>query len=152
MEKSSFKLFKNKVIFVRNKSALKALETSKSGMWPVATPILNPSETIIIKDDFASKRSVKYSVCPGKLNSSDWMLCLLIGAVTSAEISPRSRSLAALSKQSKAAFPASLVSFPGSTSVEASSQQLMTKLSPDLASDASLMTAIDHSFNSNFWR
>ena len=122
---------------MRNKSALNVLETSNRGMWPVATPILKPSDTIIIRDDFASKRSVKYSVCPGNLKSSDWMLCLLIGAVTNAEISPRSKSFAALSKQSKAAFPASLVSFPGSTAVEESSQQLMTKLSPDLASEAS---------------
>ena len=54
------------------------------------------------------------------------MLCLLIGAVTTAEIKPRSKSFEARSKQSNAALPASLVSFPGSITVVESSQQLMT--------------------------
>lgn len=49
-----------------------------------------------------------------KLNSSLWMVCLLMGAVTSTSMRPSRRSETARSSAARAAFPAVSVGWPGS--------------------------------------
>ena len=77
----------------------------------------------IISDLFPSpRRSSIYSVWPGKENSSDWMVCLLIGAVTMTSISPSRYSSMARSKAPNAALPASGSGLENSTFTSSSVQ------------------------------
>ena len=57
----------------------------------------------------------RYSVWPGKGNSSLWMVALLMGAVTRTSIFPSRKSATARSSASNAALPASREAFPVST-------------------------------------
>lgn len=57
--------------------------------WPVTNATRKSPFSRIIKAFCPSPtRSSMYSVCPGKWNASDWMVCLLIGAVTSTSNRP----------------------------------------------------------------
>ncbi|MNV60491.1 hypothetical protein D3C71_1529550 [compost metagenome] len=92
-----------------------------------------------IRTSLLPLRSIRYSVWPGNLKVSDWMLCLLIGAVTNASISPFIKSSVAFSKESKAYFPPVSLAIPSSI-FTSSSQQLMIFAFLGLARDGSVMT------------
>ena len=109
---------------------------SLTGICPVTNATRKSSFIRIIKAFLPSPNfSSIYSVCPGKENSSDWMVCLLIGAVTMTSISPALYSSIAFSKAPRAALPASESGLENST-FTSSSVQFTTLKRSGAASDA----------------
>ena len=109
---------------------------SLTGICPVTNATRKSSFIRIIKafPPLPSFSSI-YSVWPGKENSSDCMVCLLIGAVTITSISPALYSSIAFSKAPSAALPASGSGLENST-FTSSSVQFTTLKRFGAASDA----------------
>ena len=127
--------------------------TSANGICPVTKATRRPSFIKIINAfrPTPPKRSSRYSVCPGKWNSSFWILCLLIGAVSNTSTAPRFKSVTAASKAKNAASPAIDVDCDNSTFVSSSTQlMIFTRLIP--ASSAWEMMFIFTGGNSNAFR
>ncbi|MNI41605.1 hypothetical protein D3C73_958620 [compost metagenome] len=128
IQKSFFKLslisFNLLVIF----SLVIAAGTSFTGIWPVTTPTRRPSQIRNISTSLLPLFSCRYSVWLGKANVSDWILCLLIGAVTRASISPFTRSAVARSNDKSAYLPPVGVTWPSSIFTSSSQQLIMFAL------------------------
>ena len=109
-------------------SFVMACGTSAMGRWVVTSATRRSSLQRIISDLLPSPmRDSRYSVCPGKWNSSLCMVFLLIGAVTSTSMMPLRKSSAARFSEASAAFPAISVALPNSifTSPSSTSTRLL---------------------------
>ena len=111
---------------------------SLTGICPVTNATRKSSFIRIIRAFSPSPNFCSiYSVCPGKANSSDWMVCLLMGAVTITSIIPSLYSSMAFSSAPSAALPASTSGLENST-FTSSSVQFTTLKRLGTASEAEL--------------